>query len=124
VLQDALFAESPPVLSLVTKLLPNLGIEQLASRSIAWMAMSAVRPDPNNLVLLRGEHLQINYTANNLEAHDRLVYRRIDCLKAIEAQSRAPPRRIAALDDWHGLRHLQDGFRSGHIGGKPAGPQP
>lgn len=58
VLQDALFAESPPVLSLVTKLLPNLGIEQLASRSIAWMAMSAVRPDPNNRVLLRGEHLR------------------------------------------------------------------
>jgi choline dehydrogenase-like flavoprotein len=85
VLQDALFAESPPVLSLVTKLLPNLGIEQLASRSIAWMAMSAVRPDPNNRVLLRGDHLQINYTANNREAHDRLVYRWIDCLKAIEA---------------------------------------
>jgi choline dehydrogenase-like flavoprotein len=85
VLQCALFAESPPVLSLVTKLLPNLGIEQLASRSIAWMAMSAVRPDPNNRVLLRGEHLQINYSANNLEAHDRLVYRWIDCLKAIEA---------------------------------------
>jgi hypothetical protein len=49
------------------------------------MAMSAVRPDPDNRVLLRGEHLKINYTANNREAHDRLVYRWIDCLKAIEA---------------------------------------
>jgi choline dehydrogenase-like flavoprotein len=85
VLQDALFAESPPVLSLVTKLLPDFGIDQLASRSITWWAMSAVRPDPHNRVLLRGSQLQINYTPNNREAHDRLVYRWIDCLKAVES---------------------------------------
>ena len=89
VLQDALFAESPPVLSLVTRLLPNFGLEQLASRSISWWAMSAVRPDPHNRVLLRGnQQLQVNYNANNREAHDRLVYRWIDCLKAIEADPR------------------------------------
>ena len=85
VLQDALFAESPPVLSLVTKLLPDFGIDQLASRSITWWAMSAVRPDPHNRLLLRGSQLQINYTPNNREAHDRLVYRWIDCLKAVES---------------------------------------
>ncbi|MEI6830827.1 MAG: GMC family oxidoreductase [Synechococcaceae cyanobacterium ELA445] len=85
VLQDALFAESPPVLSLVTRMLPDFGIEQLASRSIAWWAMSAVRPDPHNRVLLRGNQLQIHYTPNNREAHDRLVYRWLDSLKAVEA---------------------------------------
>jgi choline dehydrogenase-like flavoprotein len=85
VLQDALFAESPPVLSLVTRLLPDFGIEQLASRSITWWAMSAVRPDPHNRIALRGNQLQIHYTPNNREAHDRLVYRWIDCLKAVEA---------------------------------------
>jgi len=85
VLQDALFAESPPVLSLVTRLLPDFGIEQLASRSITWWAMSAVRPDPHNRVLLRGNQLQVHYAPNNREAHDRLVYRWIDCLKAAEA---------------------------------------
>jgi len=85
VLQDALFAESPPVLSLVTRLLPDFGIEQLASRSITWWAMSAVRPDAHNRVLLRGNQLQIHYTPNNREAHDRLVYRWIDSLKAVEA---------------------------------------
>ena len=85
VLQDALFAESPPVLSLVTRLLPDFGLEQLAARSITWWAMSAVRPDPHNRVALRGNLLQIHYTANNREAHDRLVYRWIDCLKAVEA---------------------------------------
>ena len=84
VLQDALFAESPPVLSLVTKLMPNFGLEQLAARSIVWWAMSAVLPDPHNRVTLRGNHIQIHYLPNNREAHDRLVYRWIDTLKLVE----------------------------------------
>jgi choline dehydrogenase-like flavoprotein len=85
VLQDPLFAESPPVLSLVTRLMPNFGLEQLASRSVSWWAMSTVRPDPHNRVSLRGDRLQITYAANNREAHDRLVYRWIDVLKTLEA---------------------------------------
>ena len=85
VLQDALFAESPPVLSLVTKLLPNFGLNQLASRSISWWAMSPVLPDPHNRVSLRGDRIQVTYQPNNREAHDRLVYRWIDTLKAVEA---------------------------------------
>ena len=85
VLQDALFAESPPVLSLVTRLLPNFGLEQLAARSVAWWAMSAVLPDPHNRISLRGNQLQINYLPNNREAHDRLVYRWIDTLKQVES---------------------------------------
>jgi choline dehydrogenase-like flavoprotein len=84
VLQDALFAESPPVLSLVTKLMPNFGLEQLAARSVTWWAISAVLPDPHNRVTLRGNHLQIHYVPNNREAHDRLVYRWIDTLKLVE----------------------------------------
>ena len=85
VLQDALFAESPPVLSLVTKLMPNFGLEELASRSVAWWAMSEVLPDTHNKVYLQGDQLRINYIPNNREAHDRLVYRWIDTLKAVEA---------------------------------------
>ena len=85
VLQDPLFAESPPVLSLVTRLMPNFGLEQLASRSVSWWAMSAVRPDPHNRISLRGDRVQVSYQPNNREAHDRLVYRWIDVLKALEA---------------------------------------
>ena len=85
VLQDALFAESPPVLSLVSKLLPNFGLEELAARSVAWWAMTEVLPDPHNKITLQGEQIRLNYIANNTEAHDRLVYRWIDTLKAIEA---------------------------------------
>jgi len=85
VLQDALFAESPPVLSLVTKLLPNFGLEQLASRSITWWASSPVLPKGHNRLSLREGRIQVNYIPNNREAHDRLVYRWIDVLKAVEA---------------------------------------
>jgi len=85
VLQDALFAESPPVLSLVTRLLPDFGLQQLASRSITWWAMSPVLPQPHNRITLREGMLQIHYEPNNREAHDRLVYRWIDVLKAVEA---------------------------------------
>ena len=84
VLQDALFAESPPVLSLVTKLIPDFGLERLASRSVAWWAMSEVAPDPHNKVWLNNDQIRINYIPNNREAHDRLVYRWIDTLKAVE----------------------------------------
>ena len=85
VLQDALFAESPPVLSLISKLIPDFGLERLASRSVAWWAMTEVLPDAENKVWLNKEQIRINYLHNNLEAHDRLVYRWIDTLKSVEA---------------------------------------
>jgi choline dehydrogenase-like flavoprotein len=84
VLQDTLFAESPPVLSLVTRLLPNAALRQLAARSVCWWAMSAVLPDPANAISLRRDRIRIHYLPNNLEAHDRLVYRWIDTLRRTE----------------------------------------
>ncbi|MCP9772222.1 GMC family oxidoreductase [Synechococcus sp. Tobar12-5m-g] len=85
VLQDPLFAESPPVLSLVTRLLPNEALKRLAVRSVCWWATSAVLPDPDNRVTLRNNRIRIHYLPNNLEAHDRLVYRWLDTLQAVEA---------------------------------------
>ena len=73
------------MLSLVTKLIPDFGLERLASRSVAWWAMTEVRPDPHNKVWLQNDQIRINYIHNNREAHDRLVYRWIDTLKAVEA---------------------------------------
>tara|TARA_Y100001968_G_scaffold8503_1_gene7162 strand:+ start:15174 stop:16754 length:1581 start_codon:yes stop_codon:yes gene_type:complete len=84
VLQDVLFAESPPVLSLIAKLIPDFGLRRLASRSISWWAMTEVLPDPENRVYLNGEQIRINYLHNNLEAHDRLVYRWLNTLNSIE----------------------------------------
>lgn len=65
--------------------MPNFGLEQLAARSVSWWAMSPVRPDAHNRISLRGDRIQITYLPNNREAHDRLVYRWIDVLKAVEA---------------------------------------
>tara|TARA_Y100001968_G_scaffold183133_1_gene167762 strand:+ start:31673 stop:33250 length:1578 start_codon:yes stop_codon:yes gene_type:complete len=84
VLQDALFAESPPVLSLISKLIPDFGLRRLASRSIPWWAMTEVLPDPANRVWLNNDQVRIDYLHNNLEAHDRLVYRWLDILDSLE----------------------------------------
>ncbi|MEB3167060.1 MAG: GMC family oxidoreductase [Cyanobacteriota bacterium] len=84
VLQDPLFAESPPLLSLVTRLLPDRALEWLADRSITWWAMSTVRPDPDNRVQLRDGRISVAYLANNREAHDRLVYRWLACMNQVE----------------------------------------
>ena len=85
VLQDPLFAESPPLLSLVSRLLPDAALEWLADRSITWWAMTAVLPDPDNRVTLRGDRIDVAYIANNREAHDRLVYRWLDTIQKLEA---------------------------------------
>ena len=42
-------------------------------------------PDPHNKIWLHNNQIRINYLHNNREAHDRLVYRWIDTLKAVES---------------------------------------
>lgn len=80
-LQDIIFAESPPILSVLAKGMPGFGLEQLAKRSIGWWVYTETLPDPNNRVKVRGDKLYLEYTPNNIEAHDRLIYRWIDVLK-------------------------------------------
>ncbi|MDJ0509450.1 MAG: GMC family oxidoreductase [Crocosphaera sp.] len=83
-LQELIFAESPPILSVLAKVIPDIALEQLAKRSIGWWVQTEALPDNQNQVRLKGEKLYIDYTPNNLEAHDRLVYRWIDTLKQVE----------------------------------------
>lgn len=83
-LQDVIFAESPPLLSGFAKLMPGFGLNQLATHSIGWWAQTEDLPDPNNRVHWVGEKLHVDYTANNTEAHDRLVYFWIEALKNVE----------------------------------------
>jgi choline dehydrogenase-like flavoprotein len=84
VLQDPLFAESPPLLSLVSRLLSDGALEWLADRSITWWAMSSVLPEADNRVQLKGERISVAYLPNNREAHDRLVYRWLDTMQRVE----------------------------------------
>ncbi len=83
-LTDVIFAEAPPMLSVLAKLLPGFGLKQLATRSIGWWIQTEDLPDPNNRVRVEGDKLYIDYTQNNTQAHDRLIYRWIDLLKTVE----------------------------------------
>ncbi len=73
------------ILSLVTRLLPDSAVEWLADRSLSWWAMTAVLPDPDNRITVQGNRINVNYTANNREAHDRLAYRWLDTIQRVEA---------------------------------------
>ena len=92
-LQDLIFAESPPLLSVLAQFLPGAGLQQLVKRSIGWWAQTGTLPNPNNRVYwqestrfdgLRRKKLRYEFTPNNLEAHDRLVYRWMGVLKDME----------------------------------------
>ncbi len=83
-LTDPIFTEAPPMLSVLAKFMPGFGIKQLATHSIGWWAQTADLPDLDNRVRLIGNKIQINYTPNNTEAHDRLIYRWIEILKGVE----------------------------------------
>ena len=50
-------------------------------------AMTEVLPDPKNRVTVKDGKLSVAYANNNAEAHDRLVYRWLDVLKAVEKDS-------------------------------------
>ena len=47
--------------------MPNFGLEELASRSVAWWAIGEVSPIPTTRCL-RGDRLRINYIPNNRRA--------------------------------------------------------
>ncbi len=83
-LTDPIFTEAPPMLSVLAKFMPGFGIKQLATRSLGWWAQTADLPDLDNRVRLIGNKIQIDYTPNNTEAHDRLIYRWIEILKGVE----------------------------------------
>ena len=85
ILQDVIFAEAPPILSLLTRLMPGFGLRQLATHSIGWWLQTEDLPNPNSRVWVAGDKLHIDYEPSNVEAHDRLVYRWVDVLKAVEA---------------------------------------
>lgn len=85
VLKDVIFAEAPPVLSALSRVMPNFGLRQLATHSIGWWLKTEDLPNANNRVYYMGDKLRVDYEPNNVEAHDRLVYRWVDVLKEVES---------------------------------------
>ncbi len=87
ILQDMIPSEAPPLLSLLATLLPGFGLRQLATHSIGWWLQTEDLPEPNNRVRVSGNKLYLDYTPNNTEAHDRLIYHWTDVLKAVDRVS-------------------------------------
>lgn len=83
-LSDVIFAEAPPMFSVLAKFMPGFGLRQLATHSIGWWAQTEDLPNPQNQVRMEGGKLMVDYTANNREAHDRLIYRWTEVLKSVE----------------------------------------
>ncbi|MFM9268421.1 GMC oxidoreductase [Tychonema sp. BBK16] len=85
-LTDIIFAEAPPMFSVLAKFMPDFGLKQLATHSIGWWAQTEDLPDLKNRVRVEGNKLYVDYTPNNVEAHDRLIYRWTEILKIIEKE--------------------------------------
>ncbi|MEO1131564.1 MAG: GMC family oxidoreductase [Cyanobacteria bacterium J06639_1] len=91
-LQDLIFAESPPLLSVIASVLPGAGLQQLVKRSIGWWAQTGTLPNLNNRIYWQKDthfgskrkKLRYEFTPNNVEAHDRLVYRWMGVLRDME----------------------------------------
>ncbi len=90
ILQEMIPAEASPLLSLMSRLVPGFGMRQLANHSIGWWLQTEDLPDPKNRVRVVGDKLYLDYTPNNTEAHDRLIYRWTDVLKAVDRSSENP----------------------------------
>ncbi len=86
ILQDVIFSESPPLISVAAKFLPKFGLKQLATRSLGWWLQTEDLPNPENRVWLKNNKIHLSYTENNLEAHDRLLYRWQQILKAVDQE--------------------------------------
>ena len=85
-LTDVIFAEAPPMFSVLAKFMPGFGLQQLATRSIGWWIQTEDLPNPDNRVYWDQHKLCIDYQPNNTEAHDRLAHRWINVLKSLEKQ--------------------------------------
>jgi choline dehydrogenase-like flavoprotein len=84
VLADMLPAESPALMAPFVKLIPQFERHLIAERAVGWWLQTEDLPDPHNRVSVGADgKIYLDYTANNTEAADRLVYRWTSVLKAI-----------------------------------------
>ncbi len=84
ILQDVIFSEAPPLLSILAKAMPGFGLRQLATRTLGWWLQTEDLPNPENRVRFNNEKIYLDYTPNNLEAHDRLLYHWQEALKEVD----------------------------------------
>lgn len=84
VLKDMIPAEAPSLLAPLVKLVPGFGLEEIANHSTGWWLQTEDLPDPRNRVRTVGGKLHLDYTPNNTKAHERLIHRWKDVLRAVD----------------------------------------
>lgn len=78
-------AEAPSLLAPYVKLAPEFVLEFFAQYTTGWWLQTEDLPDPNNRVRCSADgKLYLEYTANNLEARDRLIYCWTSVLRAMD----------------------------------------
>ncbi|GAB4551415.1 MAG: GMC family oxidoreductase [Pleurocapsa sp.] len=85
---DMMPAEAPPLLAPYVKITPENVREILAQHSTGWWLQTEDLPDPNNRVQWKNGKLHLDYTPNNIEARDRLIYRWTSILKASDRNTK------------------------------------
>ena len=78
-----ILAEAPSLLAPLLKLAPAKVLEMSAKHSTGWWLQTEDLPDSNNRIRWAKDRICAEYTPNNLEARDRLVYRWTETLKAV-----------------------------------------
>ncbi len=73
---------------------PKTVLNQMARHALDFWLTTEDLPDPNNRVLLRNGKTLLHYTDNNVDAHNRLVKKLKDILKAIGGSHSIIPRNI------------------------------
>ncbi len=88
ILQDVIFSEAPPIFSVLTKVMPGFSLRQLATRSMGWWLQTEDLPMPENRVRFEKDKIYLDYELNNIEAHDRLLYRWQEALKQVDRSAK------------------------------------
>ena len=81
-------AESPPLLAPYVNFAPEKALEVAARHTTGWWLQTEDLPTPHNRVQWINGKLHLDYTPNNIEARDRLIYRWTSILKAVQRNTK------------------------------------
>jgi len=86
--QEMLEGDAPP-------LTPEIALHEMADHAMGWWITSEDLPDPNNRVNVTDEgQIILDYTPNNLEAHERLLDKLKAMLESCEKHFHIIPNKI------------------------------
>lgn len=76
--------QAPELLAPYLKVTPTPVLDEVANYATGWWLQTEDLPDPDNRVQVIDGKIHVSYTANNIEARDRLISRWREILKSID----------------------------------------